>query len=227
MTFALEHVAIAALFLVCLAQAYLLYRRRPVQWWRRLDMAPIERLMLERFDALTNQLTRVVAGLHEDIDGLRSEIRSMANLPPEAQIPHVVRELRLLRTGALLIGVVVLFLLALVLLEPRSTSAATDPGAPVVTVIWQAPARSQWLVEDWPSPQALTCEGPWPLVVERGRGAVRCVEIEPGRERLILDTAGQCRAVTWAGEPLERRPCLYLAVIVRPPTAQPEAAGAE
>lgn len=91
---------------ITVGQAYYIWlsvRQRPA-WWRRMDLHHVERLLFERFDRLENNLSRVVAGLHEDIDGLRQEIRAMAQLPPESQIPRLITEVHLLRFGAVLVS---------------------------------------------------------------------------------------------------------------------------
>lgn len=102
---ALELLSILLTALV-LGQSYYIWlagRRRPA-WWRRLDLHAAERLIMERFDSQANHLTKVVAGLHEDIDGLRQEIRALAALPPETQVPRLIYEVRALRLGATIIG---------------------------------------------------------------------------------------------------------------------------
>lgn len=45
-------------------------------------------------DAAVDAVSRVVAGLHEDLDAVRRELRAAVQLPPETQIPRLLRELR-------------------------------------------------------------------------------------------------------------------------------------
>lgn len=152
-----ERVVIIALLAVALAQGVVLYRGRRPAWWRRLDMHPLERLLEERFEATSNQLTRVVAGLHEDIDGLRQELRAMAQLPPETEIPRVIAELRWLR-----VAVAVALLLALALLVVEAARPAVAGAQAPAALDWHIGSRGPG-VSWW---YAYGCEGHGAIFVE-------------------------------------------------------------
>lgn len=105
--------------IVAVGEAWALWqlRRRPA-WWRRMDLHSAERLLLERFDGLESHLCKVAAGLHEDIDGLRQELRAMAALPPETKVPRLLAEVQELRyivsgVGAALLAAAIIVWLAL------------------------------------------------------------------------------------------------------------------
>lgn len=61
---------------------------------RWADMRKPPRTSYTTLDAAIDAVSRVVAGLHEDLDAVRKELRSAVSLPPETQVPRLLRELR-------------------------------------------------------------------------------------------------------------------------------------
>ena len=104
-------VLILILAAIAVGQTYYIWlaaRRRP-EWWR-VGTPESERLIRELFAEQTHQVSRVVVGLSQDINGLRQELRAMAALPPETEIPRLLDEVRALRLGATIIAAMVLAL---------------------------------------------------------------------------------------------------------------------
>lgn len=66
--------------------------RYAVDYRRYRHMSP--HTTYSSLDAAVDAVARVVAGLHEDIDALRREMRAMAGLPSDTQIPRLYDALR-------------------------------------------------------------------------------------------------------------------------------------
>lgn len=65
--------------------------RYALDWWRHRHQSP--HTTYTTLDAAIDAVSRVVAGLHEDIDALRRELRAAVHLPPETEVPHLVSAL--------------------------------------------------------------------------------------------------------------------------------------
>lgn len=107
----------AALVVVVVAQAAVIAH---MAWLSRLqhgsmaNLAPSERIVRELLTAFERNITAVVAGLHDDINGLREEVRRAVQLPPESRVPDIAAELQRLRIGELLRTVVLIALVIVV-----------------------------------------------------------------------------------------------------------------
>lgn len=102
--------ALATVVLVqALTMAVLLRRPRPVRY--------------DSLESAVDATTRVVAGLHEDIDALRAEVRALALLPPPTAVPQIVRELQILRVGFLVQTIVLIAMVGYLLAHPGLTIA--------------------------------------------------------------------------------------------------------
>lgn len=69
---------------------------RYVADWRRDRHSP-PHTTYSSLDSAVDAMSRVAAGLHEDMDALRREMRALVGLPAETQIPRVNAELRTTR----------------------------------------------------------------------------------------------------------------------------------
>lgn len=61
-------------------------------WRRHRHMSP--HTSYSSLDAAVDAVSRVVAGLHEDLDSLRKELRAAVGLPSDTQVPRLMDELR-------------------------------------------------------------------------------------------------------------------------------------
>lgn len=92
---------------ILLAILLMVAERYYADWRRGRHQSP--HTSYTSLDAAVDAVSRVVAGLHEDIDALRKEFRAAVSLPPDTQIPRLIdilRRTRLLAWTSVVLNIV-------------------------------------------------------------------------------------------------------------------------